>query len=48
MDKAIMLPLTTWNAAQHPFGHTALATFFSYVPTVGMAGAALALALKAA
>lgn len=36
MDKAIMLPLEM-NAAQHTFGHTALATFFSYVPTVGMA-----------
>lgn len=36
MDKPIFLPLDM-DAAQHPFGHTALATFFSYVPSVGMA-----------
>jgi hypothetical protein len=36
MDKAITLPLDM-EAAQHPFGHTALVSFFSYVPTVGMA-----------
>lgn len=36
MDKPIFLPLDM-EAAQHPFGHTALVTFFSYVPNVGMA-----------
>lgn len=36
MDKAITLPLDM-EAAQHPFGHTALVTFFRYVPTVGTA-----------
>lgn len=35
-DAAIMLPLTT-AAAESPFGHTALLTWFSYVPTAGVA-----------
>lgn len=36
MDKPIFLPLDM-DAAQHQFGHTALVTFFPYVPSVGMA-----------
>jgi hypothetical protein len=36
MDKPIFLPLNM-DAAQHPFGHTALVTFFSYVPNAALA-----------
>lgn len=36
MDKPIFLPLDM-EAGQHPFGHSALVSFFSYVPNVAMA-----------